>query len=62
MPCIGVPLGIAALVLGIKGLKYAELHPEAKGKVHAWTGIILGALCAIAYTLLIAILLMTWKR
>ena len=58
IPCIGVPLGIAALVLGVKGLKYAELHPEAKGKGHSWTGIILGGLCALAYTLLIAIPLM----
>ncbi len=58
IPFIGVPLGIAALVLGIKGLKYANLHPEAKGKGHSWTGIILGALCAITYTLLIAIPLM----
>ena len=24
IPCIGAPLGIAALVLGIKGLKYAR--------------------------------------
>jgi hypothetical protein len=52
IPCIGIPLGIAALVLGIKGLKYAKLHPEAKGKAHAWAGIILGTLCAVAYTLL----------
>jgi len=52
IPCIGIPLGIAALVLGIRGLKYAKLHPETKGKAHAWAGIILGTLCAVAYTLL----------
>lgn len=46
IPCAGIPLGIAAAILGIKGLKHAEAHPEAKGKGHAWTGIILGGACA----------------
>ena len=55
IPCVGIPLGIAALILGIRGLKYGDLHPEARGKGHAWTGIILGGLCAVGYTLLIAI-------
>lgn len=58
IPCVGIPLGIAALILGIRGLKYGDLHPEARGKGHAWTGIILGGLCAVGYTLLIAIPMM----
>ena len=49
IPCIGCPLGIAALVLGILGLKRANEHPEAKGKVHAWVGIIVGGLFGILY-------------
>lgn len=52
IPCIGAPLGIAAFVLGILGLRYAGEHPEAKGKVHAWIGILLGGLCGLGYTLL----------
>ena len=55
IPCVGIILGFVALVLGILGLKYAKAHPEAHGKVHAWIGIILGGLCGIGYTLLIAI-------
>jgi DNA-directed RNA polymerase subunit RPC12/RpoP len=47
IPCLGIPLGIAALILGILGLKRARLHPEAKGKAHAWTAIILGSLCTL---------------
>ncbi|HTD66082.1 MAG TPA: GYF domain-containing protein [Candidatus Limnocylindria bacterium] len=47
IPCIGLPLGIAAFVLGILGLKAAKAHPNARGKVHAWVGIILGGLCAV---------------
>ena len=58
IPCLGVPLGIAAVILGIRGLKYAELHPEAKGKGHCWTGIILGAFCSLGYLLLILVLVM----
>jgi hypothetical protein len=58
IPFLGIPLGIAALILGVKGLKNAELHPEVRGKVHAWTGIILGAVCALIYTALIAVPLM----
>ena len=59
IPCVGVILGYIALVLGILGLKYAKAHPEAHGKVHAWIGVILGGLCGIGYTLLIAIPIVT---
>lgn len=57
IPCIGIPLGITALVLGIRGLKFADANPEAKGKGHCWTGIILGGLCAFGYSMLIIMLL-----
>ncbi|MFY9822930.1 MAG: DUF4190 domain-containing protein [Thermoanaerobaculia bacterium] len=43
----GIILGLPAVVLGVLGLKYAKLHPEARGKVHAWTGIILGGLMSL---------------
>jgi hypothetical protein len=46
-PCLGLLLGPAAFVLGIIGLKRASRHPEQKGKVHAWIGILLGSLCSI---------------
>jgi hypothetical protein len=52
IPCVGFFLGIAAIILGIIGLKQAGKHPETKGKVHAWTGIILGALVIIAHIVL----------
>lgn len=45
IPCLGLFLGIAAFVLGLRGLKFSKEHPEAKGSAHAWTGIILGGLC-----------------
>ena len=47
IPCF--PLGITALILGIKGLKKAKEHPEAKGKAHAWVGIIAGGFFGVIY-------------
>jgi hypothetical protein len=38
------PLPIVALVLGIKGLKKAKAEPHVKGQVHAWIGVICGAI------------------
>jgi hypothetical protein len=53
IPCFGLVLGSAALVLGILGLKAAARNPEAKGKAHAWAGIILGGLCVLANAVMI---------
>lgn len=48
IPCLGVLLGPAAVVLGLLGLRHAAHHPGAKGQAHAWVGIILGGLTALA--------------
>jgi len=55
IPLVGIPLGIIAVVLGIRGLKKANRDPSVKGKVHAWVGIIVGGLFGLIYTLLIGI-------
>ena len=52
IPCVGFFLGFAAIILGIIGLKLAGKRPEAKGKAHAWTGIILGTLVLIGHVVL----------
>jgi hypothetical protein len=62
IPCIGIPLGIAAFILGILGLKAANTHPNAHGKVHAWIGIILGGLCAVGYTAALIALIASSKH
>ncbi|MFB3896810.1 MAG: zinc-ribbon domain-containing protein [bacterium] len=56
IPCLGIFLGIGAVILGLIGLKYAKKHPEAKGKVHAWVGIIAGSIFAILYIILLIML------
>lgn len=52
----GLALGVPALILGIIGLKHAERHPEAQGKVHAWVGIVLGSLTTLITLAVIAFL------
>jgi hypothetical protein len=44
VPCLGAPLAIAAVVLGVMGLRKAKEHPEAHGKAHAWVALVLGGL------------------
>lgn len=53
IPCLGGVLGLVALILGIIGLKAAALKPEAKGKVHAWIGVILGGLIFLAHLVVV---------
>jgi|TARA_B100001250_G_scaffold401668_1_gene413824 hypothetical protein len=56
-PPAGFLLALPALVLGIIGLKKANINPEAKGKVHAWIGIIGGAFFSVAFILMIVLFL-----
>ncbi|MDX9981196.1 MAG: hypothetical protein RBU25_14315 [Lentisphaeria bacterium] len=55
-PLFGVPLAIAALALGLRGSKFASQNPEAKGKYHAWTGIVLGTLSLVGHVALYVLL------
>lgn len=58
----GFLLGLPALIFGIKGLGYAKLHPEVKGKTHAWVGIILGGITtAISIVVLVAYLVFSTR-
>ena len=47
IPCLAIPMGIAALVLGLKGLRLVKERPEVRGRTHAWVGIIAGGLFAL---------------
>ena len=44
LPLIGVPFGLASVILGIMGLSRRKKNPVIKGSVHAWIGIVLGTL------------------
>ena len=47
IPCTGLGLGPAAMVLGYKGLVAYREDPGRKGKVHAWVALILGAFATL---------------
>jgi hypothetical protein len=57
IPALGILLGIASIVLGILGLRYANDHPEAKGTAHSVIGITLSAICIIANPIICYLLL-----
>ena len=48
VPCIGLLLGPAAVLLGILGLRFVSANPASKGTVHAIIGIALGAIGTLA--------------
>lgn len=61
IPFLGMFLGIAGFILGLKGLRFARQHPEARGKIHAWVGVLVGGFFGLLYlaltlTFVIAIL------
>jgi hypothetical protein len=49
IPCVGLLLGPAALILGILGLRYVKANPTAKGTGHAIAGIVMGAITSLLY-------------
>jgi hypothetical protein len=56
-PCLGVALGVAAVVLGIKGLKLAARNPNAKGKAHAIVGIVCGSVFGLIWLVIDALII-----
>ncbi len=49
IPVLGLPLGLAAFVLGILALRFRRKNPAAGGAVHAWIGILAGGFFSLAY-------------
>jgi len=57
IPCLGLPLGIAAVVLGVLGLRKQRRDPGVKGKGHAWTAIVLGGSTTLVWCALLGVLI-----
>lgn len=55
LPGVGAFMGIAAVILGIRGLIAAKRNPAARGAVHAWVGIICGGIFGLAWLLVDAL-------
>ena len=56
-PLIGLPLGIAAFVLGILGLKKRRENPVVKGSAHAWIGIGCGGFFALLWGAVVVLII-----
>lgn len=56
IPCAGLLLGPLAFLFGILGLRYARKKSEARGRVHAWIGIILGFAVAVVHVIVIVLM------
>lgn len=59
IPLLGLPLGILAVVMGVKGLKAYRAMPEIHGKTHAWFGLICGGFWALVYAFLTVALIVS---
>jgi len=59
IPCFGIPLGLAAVILGIIVLVKYKKHPQIRGVVHALVGIILGGLMLLV-NLAFIVLMFGW--
>ena len=57
IPFIGILVGIPGIILGFVGLDRRRANPPIKGAVHAWIGIILGALTTALWGGLIIVML-----
>ena len=47
IPCVGLLLGPAAIILGWLGVRYRNKHPTAGGMGHAITALVLGGLTTV---------------
>ena len=56
IPILGVPFALAAIILGILGLKFSRANPAVRGQVHAWIGIVLGAASLFGHLVVVVLL------
>ena len=62
LPLIGLPIGIAAFVLGIMGLKARKKDPAIKGSVHAAIGIGCGGFFTVLWTLVVVLIIFAFMN
>lgn len=62
IPCAGMLLGPAALLLGILGLNYKRSHPTSGGTAHAIVGIVVGSLTSLAHLVVIFLFFVASRR
>jgi hypothetical protein len=60
LPFIGLPIGIAAFILGFMGLRDRKKNPVIKGSVHAGIGIGCGLVFTLLWGALLVGLVIAW--
>lgn len=55
VPLVGLPMGVAAVVLGRKGLKARKENPAVSGAAHAWVGIGCGGTMAVVWLIVVGL-------
>lgn len=53
LPVLGLPMAIAGVILGWKGLQKVRREPAAHGTIHAWIGLICGFIGLLLNTLIV---------
>jgi hypothetical protein len=56
------PIGLAALVLGIYGLRNRAREPAIRGSVHAWIGIVVGGIFGTLWLVVTIVLIVVKLR
>lgn len=59
IPCF--PIGLAALVLGILGLRKVKQEPAVRGTVHAWIGILVGGFFGLVWLAMTMLVVLKWQ-
>lgn len=57
LPVLGFFFGIAAVMLGVRGLRKRRAEPHVKGSIHAWIGIVLGSLSMLVHVLVTVVII-----
>lgn len=57
LPLIGLPIGVAAFILGIKGLQAKKRNPVIKGTAHAVIGIGCGGVFTLVWTAVLILII-----
>lgn len=62
VPFLGLPLALAAIPLGIAGIRRYRRDPRVKGLVHAWFALLVGLLASALWLGLITLIVVAINR
>jgi hypothetical protein len=62
IPLLGIVPGVIAIVFGVKGVRLVRRHPEVRGGIHAWFGLILGGVFTLVWIAALLFILVSSKR